>query len=77
MSSALKLTERELQLIRLVAKDKGEDGWTRVSEALTPYVVSTYPPRFITLEIETEKPGSRAKLTTDGETILWAMQFLC
>jgi len=69
----MKLSDSQKHFIRLVAKDSGEDGWTRVSDVVMRGMKASkdfVPPKDLA-EIEPLESGrGRARLTERGKTIL-------
>lgn len=64
-----RLSVSELHLLRLIRKDKGNDGWTNVSDVVYP-IVKNLPSELVIIEQKTENGWWQAKLTDVGETVL-------
>lgn len=54
-------------LMRLILRDRGEDGWAKVSQLVWP-LVSSIPDALV--EKKPTEDGGFVKLTHDGETVL-------
>lgn len=63
-----KLNPGQKHLLRLVHKDKKEDGWTPVSSVVWP-LMADLPTELVTTELFMTG-GGRAKLTQQGEIVL-------
>lgn len=63
-----KLNEGEHHLLRLIDRDKGEDGWTVVSVVLYQMVFNVIHEKLAEFTRDGER--CRARLTKEGETVL-------
>ena len=70
----LKLESQHKHIIKLIGRDRDEDGWATISAGLFPIISQTMPPELVKFE-ELEK-GGRARLTAQGESVLEAMEWL-
>lgn len=68
-----KLTSGERNLLRLVVKGAGPDGWATVSKAVLP-VVEQLPTALV--ELEKTESGGRVRLTPVGQSVIDAMRWL-
>ena len=76
-----KLSAGEKHMLRLIQRDAGADGWTRVSKVVAPFFTDKKIPCGIMpdalCEFEpAEDGGGRARLTQLGENLLEAMLWL-
>ena len=69
-----KLDHGQRHIMKLIDRDKGPDGWTKVSEALFPHMMKSLPVELV--ELEKTDTGRRARLTGNGNCVLYAMQWL-
>lgn len=74
MSKQQKLDSGEKHFMRLIDRDKKDDGWTPVSRALYP-LVAAMPRELIELE-KLDNGTGRVRLTPEGQSILDAMAWL-
>ncbi len=63
----MKLAHGDIHLLKLIRKDKGTDGWTKVSKAVWP-LVESLPTELC--ELKKEADGGFIKLTPEGDTVL-------
>lgn len=70
-----KLSSGQKNLIRLVVKGSGPDGWAPVSAALYP-LVESIPGNFVELEKVGDLGKGRARLTQEGHSLVEAMEWL-
>ena len=69
-----KLDVQHKHILRLVNRDRDEDGWALVSEKLFPVLVKAMPKELI--EFEPLPCGGRARLTEEGAVVVRAMPWL-
>ncbi len=69
-----KLDAGQKHVLKLIARDKKEDGWATVSEALFKMLSETTPAELVTFE--KLEIGGRARLTEMGEEVVEAMAWL-
>lgn len=72
----IKLDAGQKNLLRLVRKGANADGWAPVSAIVYPHAKKVLPPELATLEPVGTDGRGRARLTTDGESLLDAMEWL-
>lgn len=70
----MKLDPQHKHIMKLVQRDRDSEGWARVSNALLLNLIKNMPKELIT--VEETKDGGRAKLTTEGQNVLDAMDWL-
>lgn len=63
-----KLTSENEHLMKLIDRDKKEDGWTSVNKIVAP-LVSSIPSELVIFE--PSENGGRAKLTEAGQIVLY------
>jgi len=68
------LEPQHKHILKLVARDSGTDGWTKVSEALYSHLSENMPKQLFTFEKLAN--GGRAQLTNEGAQVLSAMAWL-
>jgi len=68
------LDHGQKHVLKLIARDRKEDGWTKVSEILYKHLVASMPPELATFE--KLEDGGRAKLTTEGQGVINALAWL-
>ncbi len=69
-----KLDSGAKHILRLIARDKQSDGWATISQQLYPCLSKSIPHELVTFE--KLESGGRAKLTSTGESIVEAMEWL-
>jgi hypothetical protein len=74
METITKLKPEQKHVLRLIARDKKENGWTVVSSKLYKVLSSNIPVELATFEHVEE--GGRAKLTEAGQNVVDAMAWL-
>jgi DNA-binding PadR family transcriptional regulator len=74
MTKHATLTHGQAHIINLLARDRDEHGWAKVSEQLYPVLSSSTPSELVTFE--KLEVGGRARLTENGEKILYALDWL-
>ena len=75
MNETTKLDGRQKHLLRLVVQGAGADGWTPVSKPVFP-LMEKVPQALIELERVGDEGRGRARLTTEGESVINAMAWL-
>ena len=70
----LKLESQHRHIIKLIGRDRDEDGWATVSAVIFPILSRNMPPDLV--EFEEIEGGGRARLTTQGESVHKAMEWL-
>lgn len=70
----MKLDIHHKHIMKVIDRDKKEDGWTLVGDALYPYFRENMPGELV--EFCCEKGCFKAKLTQKGNNILEAMAWL-
>lgn len=70
----MKLEHQHKHIMKLIARDRKKDGWTRVSKALYPHLSKNMPKELVA--VEATEDGGRAKLTEEGQKIVDAMEWL-
>lgn len=69
-----KLDVQHKHVLKLIKRDRDNDGWVIVSDRLYPHLSINIPPELVVFEkLET---GGRAKLTEEGESVLNALEWL-
>jgi hypothetical protein len=71
---SFKLNHGQKHILKLIDRDKDDEGWTHVSEALCPHIDSGIPKDLIELEINED--GGRARLTTEGQALIDSLAWL-
>jgi len=71
---SFKLNHAQKHILRLIDRDKDDGGWVRVSQAIYPHIDSNIPKDLI--ELETNKDGGRARLTTEGQAVIDSLAWL-
>jgi len=69
-----KLDIQHKHIMRLLARDAGNNGWVPVSNALYPILSKSMPPELT--EFQDSSMGKRARLTEEGKSVLSAMKWL-
>jgi hypothetical protein len=69
-----KLTNQHKRILKLIEKDKDEEGWVLVSDSLYPHLSKNMPPELV--EFRFIGGRYRAKLTEEGVSIVNAMKWL-
>jgi hypothetical protein len=69
-----KLNQGQKHILKLIDRDKDDEGWTRVSKVLCPHIDSDIPKDLIELEIK--ENGGRARLTTEGQAVIDSLAWL-
>jgi len=67
-----KLEKRHKHILKLIAKDKLENGWTQASDVIYPYIKKDMPKELIECDDDTKM----VRLTEEGKNILSAMAWL-
>ena len=67
-----KLDYGEKHILSMIARDREQDGWARVSSVLYPHLCKTLPTELVMLEPVGN--AGRVKLTQEGETVVSAMK---
>ena len=70
----MKLDNGQKHILRLIARDCDDEGWTAVSEALYPHLSKNMPSELV--EFEKLEIGGRARLTEEGHNVINAMKWL-
>lgn len=70
----MKLEPQIRHIITLIGRERDTDGWAIISEILWPVLHKLMPLELVIME-KTEN-GGRAKLTQEGESVFYAMQWL-
>lgn len=73
-TATMKLTDGQKHILRLIQRDKEEDGWASVSEQLCKSISTALPAELATFE-KTES-GGRIRLTEQGHAIVFSMEYL-
>ena len=68
------LEAQHKHIIRLIARDRGENGWAMVSETLFLTLSANMPKELV--EFEKLEKGGRARLTNAGENVFDAMAWI-
>lgn len=69
-----KLDVQHKHIIKLIGRDRGNDGWVGVSDQLYP-VLSKHMPKEL-IEFSGAMGNYKARLTEEGESILTAMEWI-
>ena len=73
----MKLDIQHKHILKLVDRDADEEGWTSVSEKLYPVLSKAMPPELVIFELIDDGFGvGRARLTNQGQMVLYAMEWL-
>ena len=75
MSTPKKLNNGDKHLMQLIQRDRKEDGWATCS-ALVAKMLKTIPPEMVEFEPVGDEGRGRARLTTQGQSVLDAMAWL-
>jgi hypothetical protein len=70
-----KLSHGEKHMLRLIARDANQEGWTEVSAAVMPHMESL-PQELIDLEDDFPEKTGCVRLTQTGREIVSAMEWL-
>jgi hypothetical protein len=70
----VKLSIQQKHILKLISRDSNNEGWTSVSEALFP-ILSKNMPKELAI-FEKQEIGGRAKLTDNGSSVVYSMQWL-
>lgn len=70
-----KLDDREKHFLRLITKGVAADGWAPVSKPVYP-LVTKMPHELVEFEPVGDDGLGRARLTTEGSSVLRAMEWL-
>lgn len=70
----MKLEHEHKHILKLIARDIGDDGWTKVSEVLYRPISKGIPTELA--EFEKLDDGGRVRLTVQGQSVLDAMEWL-
>ena len=68
------LNAGQKHIIKLINRDKNGDGWSKVSNQLFPFLSKDLPKELI--QFRGEIDSYEAKLTKDGESVLFSMAWL-
>lgn len=71
-----KLNPGQLHVIKLIARDRGEDGWTPVSAKLYNSMVAFIPEALVEFRRVGETGSGAARLTNAGQGIVEAAEWL-
>lgn len=71
----IKLEHHHRHILKLMARDAGEDEWVQISEKLFPVVSRDFPPELAEFE-KLDTGGGRARLTNEGKNLISAMEWL-
>ena len=71
-----KLDSSQKHILKLIARDSKEDGWTSVSAQVYPVILQTMPTELCVLESTGSEGCGRVKLTDKGREILNSMAWL-
>lgn len=74
MNKTKPLTLGQKHVLKLIARDRAQDGWTSVSVTLYKLLSETIPPELATFEPTGD--SGRAKLTVAGQGVVDAMVWL-
>lgn len=69
-----KLDYGQKHILKLIARDSGEDGWTPVGKMLFPHIRKEIPSELA--EFEATDDAGRARLTEKGRSLVDAMAWL-
>jgi len=69
-----KLDMHHKHILKLIARDRDEDGWAFVSETLYPHLSKGMPAELV--QFEKLEQGGRARLTDEGQNVINAMEWL-
>lgn len=72
---ATKLDAGQKHLLRLVVKGTDSEGWTQVSKPVFP-LIEKLPSELVELESVGDEGRGRVHLTTEGESLMAAMEWL-
>lgn len=72
----MKLDIAQKHVLSLIARDKKEDGWTRVSQLLYKPLSESIPKELAVFELVGNDGWGRAKLTEAGSNVVEAMSWL-
>ncbi len=70
-----KLDIQHKHVMQLIARDAGPNGWAAVSNALYPILSKNIPTELMEFE-PLVHGGGRARLTSNGHKVVYAMQWL-
>jgi hypothetical protein len=70
----MKLTSAHKHILKLIARDKSDSGWTSVSELLFPQISKNMPTELC--QFEKLEVGGRVKLTEEGKNVVESMAWL-
>lgn len=71
-----KLESHHKHFMRLIDRDKDPDGWVTVSATVMPAIMGDVPTQLVEVEITGKDGSGRARLTTDGQNLISAMEWL-
>lgn len=72
---ATKLDSGQKHLLRLIVEGADSEGWATVSKPVFP-LVEKLPSELVDLEAVGDEGRGRARLTTEGESLMAAMAWL-
>ena len=72
---ATKLDAVQKHLLRLVVEEADSEGWAQVSKPVFP-LVEKIPSELVEIEAVGDEGRGRARLTTEGESLMAAMAWL-
>lgn len=70
----IKLDIQHKHILKLIKRDRDNEGWCPVSEQLYPHLSKNIPEELATFEKLDD--GGRAMLTEEGENVLNALEWL-
>ena len=70
----MKLDMQHKHILKLIDRDSDDEGWTSVSEPLFPVISKNIPAELVIFE--KLEVGGRARLTTEGKSVIFAMQWI-
>ncbi len=70
----MKLDIRHKHILRLIKRDAGTSGWASVSEKLFPVLLKSMPKELVTFK--KQEVGGIAKLTSNGESVVYSMKWI-
>lgn len=73
---AITLDAGQKHMLKLIDRDKNSAGWTLVSDVLYPHLVKNMPSELVEFCGISLVGSYNVKLTTDGQNIIKAMEWL-
>lgn len=70
-----KLDAGQKNILQLIAKEADRDGWAKVSAAVGK-AMHIMPTELVIYEADGPDEGGRVRLTANGRSVLYAMQWL-